>query len=146
MVWAKPYNVGVWTDASNRYLFDAAGPTLPDYARIYKSSTNNRMSYRYRAGGVTLAGDEDSLSITDWMCLFLTWSKTEDEVAYWRDGAAADVTDTGLGTWTETLNTNKPVIGAANVVPGLVWNGWLGPIALWGRVPTDGEIQAASLA
>jgi len=139
-IWAKVNAVDVWTNGAVKYIFQLNAAAAVEYARIYKSNTNNRMSYRYQAGGVTEGGDENGLSETDWMHLALTWSKSADEVRYWRDGAEVATVDTSLGTWVGSIDSDYPIIGASSTIPGGPWHGWLSNSALWGRALAQPEI------
>ena len=132
-VWLRMNAAGVWTDGTFRYIWqlNAGGA---EYTRIYKSTTNNIMSYRYLAGGVAESGDESGLSITDWMHLALTWSLSagaNGEVRYWRDGAEVATVDTTLGTWAQSIDAGYPIIGASSTVPGSPAHGWLAHCAVF---------------
>ncbi len=75
MVWAKVFNVGVWTDGADRFLFrlEVDGN---NYVFCAKTITNNRLFFRYIAGGAVEDQAVDGLTTIEWMCLGVTWSKS----------------------------------------------------------------------
>ena len=46
-------------------------------------------------------------------------------------GAQTGATQTGLGTWAGTFDTNRALIGASNKTPIAVWDGWIDEVALF---------------
>jgi len=137
-LWVKVFNVGVWTDGSQRrgiYLAVDAN----NYISIFRSTVNNELAWFYKAGG-TFEVNTVSTSDTAWMHVAITWSKTADEVRYYRNGASAGSTDTGLGVWAGNFNPSWATIGAGSTGPIHPWYGWLAHCAVWDSALTPTQI------
>ncbi len=142
MVWAKVFNVGVWTDAADRFLFrlEVDGN---NYVFCAKTITNNRLFFRYTAGGVVEAQAVGGLTTIKWMCLGMTWSKlagVNGEVKYFFDGVQQGATDTALGVWAGNLAAATTVIGTSDTAPLNLWHGWLAHAAVWDVALTPTEM------
>lgn len=139
-LWAKVYEAAVWTDGAYRNLatfYVDAGNNV----QIFKSSTNNRISWNYSAGGTGLTRNKSDASSTDWMHLAITWSVAADQVIAYYGGAQSSTTGISLGTWVGALSNNNTAIGAFRVTTGLqVWNGYIQHPALWNRALTPLEV------
>lgn len=139
-LWAKVNSSSDWTDGSFRNVatFYVDGSNS---IQIYKSSTNNRISWSYIAGGTNSQRNKSDASSTGWMHLALTWSKAADQVIAYYNGAQEGVTLTGLGTWAGALSNNFTAIGCLRVATALqVWNGYIQYPAIWTRVLTPLEV------
>ena len=143
LIWAKVANAGVWTDGTLRVLVDLQGGT--DRIYIDRTATNNQLEFKYDAGATeTIITDTSLAATTGWFCLALSWSKSGDAVKAYISGAQVGTTQTGLGTWTQVLNTSFCIIGAYNVAPNYVWSGTLAHDALWSKALTATQIAYLS--
>ena len=143
MIWAKVNAVGMWTDGADRFAFRLEADDN-NYVFCAKTITNNRLFFRYIAGGVAESQNIGGLTTTDWMCLGMTWSKSagvDGEARYFLDGVQQGTTDTGLGVWAGNLNATETVIGATSTAPTVLWHGWLAHCAIW-----DTPLTPASMA
>ena len=140
MAWAKVNSAGVWIDGTQRrvaYLRADAS----NYVTIFRSTTNGQMNWQYVAAGVSQLPGRLGLSLTTWMQLVVTWSKTADAVRGYLNGVQQDATFTGLGVWVGALAAGVCCIGAQTTAPAQVWHGWLGPHAIWTYALPHEEIE-----
>lgn len=128
-VWIKVFDASVWPDGSPRYFVHIAvnGSNLVE---VSKGSSNNVVA-EYIAGGVAEVFQITPITATGWIHFALTWSVAADEAKFYRDGALADTTATGLGTWAGALASNLCVIGASNSTPSNAMHGYEGHAAVW---------------
>jgi hypothetical protein len=140
-VWMKVFNAAVWTDGT-------AGYVLHIYAdgnnriRIIEDDTNDQLYDEYKADG-TAEGDVESISLTSWIHLGLTWNKSGNEVSFYYNGVQTGP-DTIAGTWAGNLDTNLCCIGAYQNNATLPFNGWLARCAIFDTALTS--TQVADLA
>ena len=141
LIWLRVFNLGVWTDGTNRYaLYFAVDGN--NRVRIWRHPNNYQLNYEYKAGGVSEAHSTPGLNYTVWWSMVLTWSKSADEFRCYYDGVQLDYTHTGLGNWVGLLNANTTLLGALTMVPANPWYGYIAHVALWaGRVLTIGDAQ-----
>jgi len=137
MAWVKVYNAGVWDDGVQRRAvrLRVDGSNYL-YFRRYEA---NKFASSYTAGGVAVEGNK-STTTTGWFHVVMVWSKSGDYVKYYWNGGTMAATDTGLGTWSGSLDPNECCIGASNITPVSVWHGWISCVALWDRPLSAGEI------
>lgn len=114
-----------------------------NYINVIKSTTNNELSFQYRAGGSLKIVTSTALAgSTDWFLATITWSKAADEVKAFLNGVQVGTTQTGLGTWAGTLSTTLTNLGAHTQAGASVWAGGIAHPFLLNRVATPAEIAA----
>ncbi len=129
MIWIKAVNAAMWSDGLVHRPFYFAVNTDN---RIYNQSLGaNNMNRVYEAGNVIENRIEAETS-TDWICHVTTWSKTADEVNFYRNGVFQQTFNT-LGNWAGLLAAGSVLIGAGSTAPVVVWDGWLAHCAVWNR-------------
>jgi hypothetical protein len=136
MTWIKVAGASVWTDGTIRrfaYFFADSD----NYVQLQKSNTNNTLSIVYRAGGTPKTVTITTSALT-WLNIGLTWSKAANQMIVYLNGAQTGSTQTGLGTWANSLTA--ALIGATNAIPQNVWNGYIGHVALWNTVLTPAQL------
>lgn len=141
ILWAKVTNVGVWTDASARYLL-ALIADANNRVYLTKSNANNSLAFQYRAGG-TLQQITHATSTTSWFHMGFTWDKNAGatgELKAYYNGAQTDVTTTGLGVWAGALGT--AAIGCRVTVPADVFDGYIAHVAIWTKALTAAQMLA----
>jgi hypothetical protein len=143
LAWIKVSDPEVWTDGAahvvaNLYVNNS------NRVRISKSTTNNRLTLRYIAGGSFSDKNIDGLNSTDWLCAVLTWSKAADQAISYLGGVQQGAALTGLGVWVGTLGATTTCIGAASTSGDSPWSGLIGPLALCNRALTAAEIAVLS--
>ena len=131
LAWARVADVSVWTDNTARNIAllreDANNRIV-----VQKMSTDNTLRFIYEANNNVEEILVAALTTTDWMSLLLTWSFTDNEVMAYYNGAWQE-TDTGLGTWVGTLDSDSTCIGASrSATPQAVFDGWIAHVALFG--------------
>ena len=144
MIWARVANAGVWTDGTSRYMARFFVDNDNVVRPFIRSSTNNQLSSRYCAGGVS---KDQALLLgpsTGWHCFVVTWSASLDEVRHFADGGQIGATANGLGVWAGNLSPNGTLIGAGWITPTGPWHGYLAHGAMWGKALTPAQV--ASLA
>jgi len=140
LVWARVSGVGVWTDGAQRQCITIWN-NINNRIQIIKAVSNNTLAWSYVANGTVEAIVLGGYSSTDWMCLGLTWSATDDQAIAYYNGTQAGTTQTTLGAWVGTLASTTTVIGAGNITPTLVWSGYLSHGALF-----DSALSPAAIA
>lgn len=127
-VWCRVFDASVWTDSSVRkmliFLTNANNRMF-----MQKTGDNNELRHEYRAGGVFDGQSTGDQSSTDWFHMAMTWSKSNDQLIYYIDGAPVGNIDTGLGVWAGAIVT--ALIGASSTGPVAPWHGWLAHAAIW---------------
>lgn len=133
-IWIKVASAGVWTDGTVRRLVRlATGAGNEMY--IQRAAANNILQFVYVAGGVSDVVNKTGASETDWVHIVMTWSKSNDRLrAYW-NGALVG-TATTLGTWVGAINS--VTIGGQGAA--LVWSGYLSHYRLYNRELTAAEV------
>lgn len=138
ILFGKVSGAGVWTDGNNRYM----GQLLADSNNsiiIIKSSTNNTIFCRYRAGGTN-----DAVSITtsttDYFMVAITWDTTADQAKVYFNGVQSGSTQTGLGTWAGNLDSDQTLLGASTKVPATVFSGYITHASMLTGVPTAAQL------
>jgi hypothetical protein len=126
VIWIK---TSAWEDATTR---DVNLIQADSNNRIFirKTSTNNRMTFIYKAGGITKTITKDGVSDTDWICIGLTWSDASgsDQFKVYFNGVQEGSTLTGNGTWVGVPGTMT--ISRSSVF----WSGSLALCALFNNV------------
>jgi hypothetical protein len=138
LIWGKVAAAGVWTDATDRYLFDIGADSLN---RVYahRTTANSAVAIAYRANNVTKLVTVTSSS-TDWFHCGVTWDKTADKaIMYWA-GSQTGTTQTGLGTWAGALATAQVVAGVYSTLYGNPWSGLLAHVLILNRAATPAEV------
>ena len=141
MCWIRVFNAGVWTDGAFR---TAAILQVNGNNRIIlrRTAANNTFAFLYVAGAVASARDVGGLVTTGWLSALLTWSVAADEVIAYLNGGQQGAILNGLGVWVGALVAGTTCIGAANIAPANVWNGWLAHGAVWDYALPPAEARA----
>ena len=140
-IWAKVFNIGVWTDGNLRWAFGIENNFNTDRIAIYLSD-NDPIIWEYVAGAVQERRIRAELSIA-WMYLVMTWDKNagvNGEKRSYFNGVQEGATQTALGVWADNLGINKMVIGALNTGVLFPWHGYLAHAALWDTPLTPAQI------
>lgn len=138
--------LSVWLKMSPGALVDGTwnyGPYIAadnnNYIIVAKSSTNNSLTIRYRAGAVA---SQRNVIVSDslWHHYAITWDKVSDEVLHYLDGIQDGPTVNGLGVWAGAISPATALIGASTQAPALTWEGQVGHCVLWNAVLTPAQI------
>jgi hypothetical protein len=138
-VWAKVSAAGIWTDGGTHYIVRCRVNASNDIA-IVKTATNGRLEYNYVAGGTSEQYRREGSNETGWMHIAITWSKSNDRVIAYFNGAQVGATMTGLGTWAGALDVARTIIGNADTGNTFGWSGWLAHAVLANREATAAEV------
>lgn len=137
LIYGKVSGAGVWTDGTSRRLVNLYADNN-NIVYISKASVNNLIECYYRAGGIS-KGANIITSTTDWFCVVLTWSKSNDRARVYFNSFQNGSDLTGLGTWAGNL-ANFSYVGARDTNSN-VWSGDLAHYALYDRELTQAEID-----
>lgn len=140
LLWGKVSAAGVWTDATTRSLFRLNVSDVTSLVDVQRTTTDGTIRNRYTAGSTAKARNVAPLSTTGWFHLAMTWSKANDRINNYLDGAAFGATITGLGTWGGTIT--DVIIGATALTPSQVWSGYLQDVILFNRELTAAEVAS----
>jgi hypothetical protein len=138
LIFAKVFNVGVWTDATIRTALHLYADGS-NYQKIAKSSTNNIVAFNSYMGG---SAEFYSLSNSaiDWQLYAQSWDTPGDAVKYYHNDTLKE-TDTGIGTWAGILA--RAVLGVPNAsVPSQAWYGYLSHAVICDYAATQAQISA----
>jgi len=140
MAWLRVQNVGVWSDAADRYgiFFSADGGN--NSLRLYKISVNNYVEGRYQAGGVAKNVQYDTSGDLNWFHLAVTWDTTADEMKTFYNGAQVGVTRSSLGVWAGNLSILYTNIGSVLNSGLLLWQGWIAHVVALDFTPTPAQV------
>jgi hypothetical protein len=137
-LWIKVSGAGVYTDGANRrpiHFFADAN----NFVVVDKTTTNNELKLRYKSGGAAEKSFVISQSSTAWLHLGLTWSKTNDQVIGYFNGAQTGSTLTTVTSWVGA--PSSMLIGAGTTIPSSCWSGLIAHVAL-----ANTPISAAAMA
>jgi hypothetical protein len=123
--WVKVRESSVWTDGSTDWLTDFR--VGADDSLWVRKTGIGVIEARYEAGGTVVLAESAAQSATDWLCVAVRVSSSEDSVKLYLDGTEVD--DQGsLGSWAGT--PTKLYLGA--VYPSAyIWDGALALVGLW---------------
>jgi hypothetical protein len=107
---------------------------------LRKHTTNNQIQYGYVAGGTGVYRSFTTTAPTGWFAMVLTVSKVADEFKSYLNGAAAGVTQNGLGAWAGALSENDCALGADGSAGANPLLGYLSHCAVWDRALTPTEV------
>ena len=129
--------VSLWvkldTSASNDMLFKFDVDRNNQASIAYISSTTS-MRFQYKAGGTNKSFDH-SVSVEadgNWHHYVITWDTSADQMKGYIDGSQVDSTQTGLGTWSGTINAFR--IGANSIANNSYINGRIDQVAIFTSV------------
>ena len=127
-LWAK-----IDTSANNDMLFKFDVDKSNQVAIAYITSTTS-MRFQYKAGGTNKSFDH-SVSVEadgNWLHYVITWDTSADQMKGYIDGSQVDSTQTGLGTWSGTINAFR--IGANSIANNSYLNGRIDQVAIFTSV------------
>lgn len=129
--WCK-VDSGIWTDGNLHFIVEIRVDDS-NQLTIYKSDTNHRLYFLYKAGGTTRSYNHDfsPTGPSGWFHVAMVASSGGNFVKFYVDGS--EVYSTGHGiTWSGTLDSNRCNVGSRqHTGPTYVWDGNLGDAALW---------------
>lgn len=132
-----------WTELTNRYII-ALEADNSNKVQIWRSSTANRLYYRYESDGDSKVQAIDGMTTMDWFCVGMMWDRlVNDEVRMFLDGVDT-AGGVGLGTWAGNLSAAKTVIGASENDGSDPWDGGIGITAIYNTIKTDDEMYYLS--
>jgi hypothetical protein len=135
--WFK-ITTSVWEDGASHYIAHVYSNGNNWYA-LYKHPTNNRVVMYRKAGGTESLVLDTVARTENWHMITITWSETSDAVKAYFDGAQAGSTQTGLGTWSGSLNASQTFIGSGYDTT-VVMDGYLAHAAIFDKVLTAAQI------
>lgn len=138
-LWFKVSGASVWTDGSYRMMIRIR-VSGNNNLLIRKHTNNNRFDFFYRADATTEQQNVGSFTDTGWNHIVITASDADDEVKYYLNGSQTGSTDTGVGSWSGSLDSATCAIGATGTSPSQVWDGYLMYVAIW-----DKALSAANI-
>jgi len=108
--------------------------------KILIERTGTDIVASYIAGGTTDSVTVASGSPAGYFMITMKWNVPSDAVTVLYNGVQSGDIQTGLGTWSGTIDT--AIIGAASTTPTQSWSGHITRYALYVAVKTDAEILA----
>lgn len=147
LLWIKVSAVGVWTDATTRFLFNLR-LDLNNRILVTRTVTNNQIAYRRIGNAVDKIISVSTFTETGWISMALSCSiagggllSAGDTRAY-KNGAQAGATATGSAAFVGSgLSSTETLIGAQSTSVPSPWSGWLAYFAIWNR-PMANDILA----
>lgn len=147
-IWCKVRASSVWSDATNRTLFDFRTSVAGNIVRLqHPGANNNRLVATIRIGGVSKTPFFDTPSQTrnDWFMFTLTWSDSAngDSAKIYYNAAQQSTTQTGFGAAsTPVLSSQYASIGNVdNNTPSEFWDGYFAYASFWSNhILTQTEI------
>lgn len=148
VIWGKVASSGIWTDGTADDLLHIGVDTSTNRIRFRKSATSNQLDWLLTAASTNKQVQKASVTTTGWFCMGMSWSQAADQMkAFYKEltgtWAQEGSTQTGLGAWSGSLGATFCPIGATNTNPTNLFNGWLGPVAVWKVALSDAEMQKA---
>ncbi len=137
MCWVK-IGAAEWADATQRNAFYISADAT-NRVEFYKATTSNQLATSYRAGGVAKALTINNVTPTDWFSFAVTWSKSNDRLFFYLNGAQINTPITGLGTFAGSLASTATNIGS--VTTAQLFKGSIAHVTLVNREATPAEIK-----
>lgn len=141
VTWVK-FASGVFTDGVARYIGIWDGASTLNRITIYKSATNNTLTFAHRGTDPSYAEkivNATFFTVSTWTMVAMTWDST---VKAYINGAQVGTTQTGAATMVGPLTTSVSTLGALTNSGSNSHNGSLAHAALWNVALTGAEIQA----
>jgi hypothetical protein len=135
-VWWKVFDVSVWTNGTNHYVFDV-GVDSTQHVWTSKTATNGNVQNRSISSEVVTA----SHSETGWVFTVLTMSKAANQFMVYENGVQVGTTQAVPDTWTGALGSGNCHIGNSRNL-SYPWKGYISQVAIWDRVLTPAEIAS----
>lgn len=112
-LFAKVQNASVWTNGIGGLLCQlrADGANFVNFA---KQTVNNRFQYSINMGGI-MKTSFITFSSTSFFMPCITWSKTNDRIRLYMNGALQGAPITGIGTFASPLTSNNTVALAGDL-------------------------------
>jgi len=141
LLWCKVNSGAVWTDSTQRTVFNISTTGAADYIWLQKSASNNTFSITYRTGATNRNVLKESYSPAGWVHYGVTWSRSGNTVIVYINGAL----DTPL---TASGDPTAETILAADIgrAASTYWHGWIAHVILYNRSLSLPEINALYLA
>jgi lysophospholipase L1-like esterase len=132
----------VWAATGYQYIIRFYSDGSNDIS-IHVGNSAGVIRMGYTAGGTTRYRDKSSMSSTDWLCLALTVSKSNDRLRPFFNGSQylADIAE--LGSWATPGNFNSNVCSLGSRYGdsfSLGINANIGPTAVWSIELTPAEV------
>jgi len=138
----KVSGAGVWEDSSFRLFFNV-GADGDNFVALLRTSSNNQLSFRYKAGGTQESINIATSSIAYLLCI-ATWDTSADggngEFKAYLNGVKSGATLAIDGTWVGNLLSTSTIIGAASTTPNQVWDGDISHVGIANRALSATEI------
>ena len=143
LIWMKPFNVGVWTDGTNRGILRWEGSD-GHYLEVMRMSQDNKLRWRGSFGAFN-SHAEPGYSFTDWQLVGFSWSYSNPTttVTCWAEAVSVH-SIAYVGEPTAPITALR--VGAQGVAPENVFNGWLGPILVFDRVLSGDDVADIGVA
>lgn len=140
-LWCKVSGAGVWTDATVRRLlvFAADGNNI---ARIYRSTTNGQIVFQCFFAATNTVVNLTTASPTGWFHVALVWSKSNNRMQAYFNGAQTGGDQTPIGTYAGTLTSTSAVLGSNASTAANVWSGDQAHAAIWASALSAAQIAA----
>lgn len=137
VLWAKDANL----DGANKQIIRLQADNN-NYISIYRNG--NVLAIIYSANNIQQYVPLSSFSQgSSWFQIGLSWSKSNDQVKIFINGAQYGSAQTGLGTWTGNLGATTSVIGAiSSTGTTWPWSGMINDVRLYTRALSSEEIAA----
>lgn len=112
-LFAKVQNASVWTNGIDVALCQLRSDGA-NFVNFAKAAANNRFQYSINMGGINKT-TFITFSSTDFFMPCITWSKTNDRIRRYMNGALQGAPITGIGTFASPLASNNTVALAADL-------------------------------
>lgn len=129
-----------FTEAGADRIFQLAADG-DNLVRIYKGGAGECV-WQYWVNPTEKKVEKAAITDTGWIHLALTFSATEDEFKGFWNGDQVQATRSTLPTWVGALAT--AVVGATNITPTNVWDGWIAHFAIWKAAQSDAKVASLS--
>lgn len=147
-LWLQVSGAGIWADGAQHYLVSIRADN-DNYVAVFKSATNNRLTFLRRGGAANKQVNYDTAAPTEWIFVALTWSVSagingEMRAWYGTSGTFGQVgiTQTALNAWGGAgLDNIRTVIGASVTTPGSVWDGLVAHVVSFDRALSHAELS-----
>lgn len=144
VIWVLPLNAAFWTDGGF-HVFAAMGADINNRLLLFKTNTNNTLSFLYTAGGVG-ANPTAAASLLTWFSMGMTWDKTANQLKAYLNGVQQGATQPITGVWAGALNSSWSAIASqSSGAASSVHSGSLAHCAMWKVALTAAEMATVGI-
>ncbi len=144
-IWVQFLSAGLWSDGVARQFMQLR-VDANNLVTLRRTTTLNQLQDQYIAGATAKNVNITSIGgSVAWNHMAMTWSKSNDQVIAYVNGAQSGATQTALGVWAGSIASTLCLLGASTQTPGNPMSGLLAHAAVWDRPLSAATVAALAV-